>query len=202
MYKVFINDIPLCLAVPADALQIPRHYLQLAYSGPDTFRFALQLLEENSEIITGICILHRSLQKMYSEFSSLFKIQEAAGGRVHNARNEILFIFRRKRWDLPKGKIDPGETPRQAAVREVEEECGISQLKITRKLPVTYHVFRQKNQQILKITHWFEMQCADTRKLIPQTEEDIEAAVWAGPRKQKELRPLFYPSLVPVLEAD
>jgi 8-oxo-dGTP pyrophosphatase MutT (NUDIX family) len=203
MYKVFINDLPLCIATPADAQQLSQEMLQLAYTDVHTFRTAIALLEENSGKISGICITGKFPKKMFAEFSSLFKIQEAAGGRVHNARNQVLLIFRRNRWDLPKGKIDKGETPRKAAIREVEEECGISQLRITRALPLTYHVFTQmkQNQRILKITHWFEMQCADTRKLVPQTEEDIEIAEWASPRRQKEILPLFYRSLLPVLYA-
>lgn len=199
MYKVFINDLPLCIATPAEAQQLSPELLQLVYSDVHTYRTAIALLEENSGKIIGLCITGKFPKKMFAEFSSLFKIQEAAGGRVHKGRSQILLIYRRNRWDLPKGKIDKGETPRKAAVREVEEECGISQLRITRTLPVTYHVFTQKNQRILKITHWFEMQCADTRKLVPQTEEDIEEAVWASPRKQKEILPLFYRSLLPVL---
>lgn len=201
MYKVFINDLPLCIATPAEAQQLSPEMLQLVYSDVHTLRTAIALLEENSGKISGLCITGKFPKKMFAEFSSLFKIQEAAGGRVHNGRSQILLIFRRNRWDLPKGKIDKGETPRKAAVREVEEECGVSQLRIIRTLPVTYHVFTQKNQRILKITHWFEMQCADTRKLVPQTEEDIEEAVWASPRKQKEILPLFYRSLLPVLYA-
>lgn len=201
MYKVFINDLPLCIATPAEAQQLSPEMLQLVYSDMHTFRTAIALLEENSGKISGLCITGKFPKKMFAEFSTLFKIQEAAGGRVHNGRSQILLIYRRNRWDLPKGKIDKGETPRKAAIREVEEECGVSQLRIIRTLPVTYHVFTQKNQRILKITHWFEMQCADTRKLVPQTEEDIEEAVWASPRKQKDILPLFYRSLLPVLYA-
>lgn len=203
MYKVFINDLPLCIATPAEAQHLSHEFLQLAYTNVDTFRFAIALLEENSGKLSGICITGKSPKQLFAAFSSLFKIQEAAGGRVHNARGQVLLIYRRERWDLPKGKIDKGETPRKAALREVQEECGVTQLRITRVLPVTYHVFTQvkNNQRILKITHWFEMQCADTRKLVPQTEEDIEIAVWASPRKQKEILPLFYRSLLPVLYA-
>ena len=75
----------------------------------------------------------------------------AAGGLVTNAQGEILWIFRRGFWDLPKGKLDEGETIQSCAIREVEEETGVGKLSITQKLQKTYHIFKRNGKYKLKI---------------------------------------------------
>ena len=100
----------------------------------------------------------------------------AAGGLVVNPSNEILFIYRRKRWDLPKGKLDPGESIEECAIREVHEETGISILKIVKPLLTTYHIYVE-NRIVFKTTYWYLMH-AEHEKLNPQLEEGITKAVW------------------------
>ena len=92
----------------------------------------------------------------------------------------ILWIQRNGKWDLPKGKIETGEEIAAAAIREVEEECGISAPQIKRRLPNTYHTYRLKGQAILKRTYWFEMYYQGNESLIPQEEEDITTAKWCA----------------------
>lgn len=173
----------------------------MRYDGEQTLLMLIQLAEQFSSQLDALYILHEDPEDLFRIFHSYYKMQQAAGGRVHNAEGKLLMIYRRKRWDLPKGKIDRGETAEQAAVREVEEECGVNQLRIIRPLPSTWHTFIHHTERILKHTHWFEMSCADTRPLVPQTEEDIEQAVWANAAEQKMHRGLLYPSLVDVLDA-
>lgn len=117
----------------------------------------------------------------------------AAGGIVRNEKKELLFITRMGKWDLPKGKIERNETVEQAAVREVEEECGITGLKITQELPATYHIYRSpyiktKNNWVFKKTSWFEMSYSGNEVLIPQIEEQIEEVRWF---KQKKLETVY-----------
>ncbi|HKJ41038.1 MAG TPA: NUDIX domain-containing protein [Sunxiuqinia sp.] len=107
----------------------------------------------------------------------------AAGGIVWNERQQLLVIKRFGKWDLPKGKIETAETTEQAAIREVEEECGISGLKILNELPATFHIYRspyikQENNWVLKKTHWFEMGYSGNDLLKPQIEEQIEEVRW------------------------
>jgi 8-oxo-dGTP pyrophosphatase MutT (NUDIX family) len=119
---------------------------------------------------------------MLADFHSLFKQIPAAGGLVLNDKKEILAIYRRKSWDLPKGKIDAGETIEEAAIREVQEETGLHRLRIIRALPASFHTYRlPTGKRILKKTSWYLMETSD-EKLTPQTEEDIEKAVWNKPR--------------------
>jgi len=104
----------------------------------------------------------------------------AAGGIVVNPKQEILWIFRRGFWDLPKGKLDPGETIPQCALREVEEETGLTQIQLNEIITITYHDYFDKylNTQVTKETHWYKMSIHDLQNGIPQTEEDIEKMVW------------------------
>ena len=104
----------------------------------------------------------------------------AAGGIVMNPKQEILWIFRRGFWDLPKGKLDPGETIPQCALREVQEETGLTQIHLNEIITITYHDYFDNylNTQVTKETHWYKMSIQDLQNGIPQTEEDIEKMEW------------------------
>ena len=114
----------------------------------------------------------------WESFCAGYKLIEAAGGLVHNDENQLLMIFRNGKWDLPKGKLEVGENIEQCAIREVEEECGISELLITQQLQETYHTYEINGQKILKRTYWFEIESSFKGNLLPQTIEGITEAVW------------------------
>ena len=118
-------------------------------------------------------------------FCSHFTLIEASGGLVQNKAGQFLMILRDSKWYFPKGKIEYDESPEQAGLREVEEECGIGSLSIVQKLPLTFHTYSLKKKQLLKKTNWFLMQTESTKKLVPQTEEDITEARWMS-RKEIE----------------
>ena len=103
---------------------------------------------------------------------------EAAGGIVYNDRDELLMIFRNGKWDLPKGKLEKGETIRECAVREVEEECGVSGLKIIKEVQNTYHTYFDNEESILKKTYWFLMKTDYSGNLKPQKNEGITKVSW------------------------
>ena len=126
----------------------------------------------------GICLICNDLNLNWKQFKLHFKIQKAAGGKVFNHLNEVLFIYRFDKWDLPKGKLEKGETIEQCAIREVEEECGITNLIIENKLETTYHIFERKDKLILKISHWFLMKTNYSGALKPQIEEGISEVVF------------------------
>ncbi len=109
-----------------------------------------------------------------------------------------LFIFRRGKWDLPKGKLDPGETIEEAAVREVQEECGIHHLQLGKKLCETFHIYYEKKKQYLKHSYWFAMQ-TEERKLAPQTEEDITDIRWIAKEDFALVKANTFPSILDVL---
>ena len=103
---------------------------------------------------------------------------EAAGGLVFNKDGDILMIFRNGKWDLPKGKLEIGESVEECAIREVEEECGIYGLDIIEKILETYHTYNMDGEEVLKKTYWYKMKTDYSAKLIPQLEEGITKVSW------------------------
>lgn len=109
---------------------------------------------------------------------SNFLYLEAAGGIVQNESKNFLAMFRRGSWDLPKGKIDKGELPLTAALREIEEETGLKMLVVQEIITSSYHVYEQKGQFLLKRTYWYHVLAKGDLTLTPQKEEDIEKCEW------------------------
>jgi 8-oxo-dGTP pyrophosphatase MutT (NUDIX family) len=140
------------------------------------------------------------LRSFIAQVKSSLLFIKAGGGYVLNKRNELLMIFRRSYWDLPKGKLDAGETIEECAVREVQEECGISRLTITSGPFSTFHLYEERGKTVVKESIWFEMMCADEGELIPQTEEDIAEARWVSFPIPMELRSGAYESIREVLK--
>lgn len=137
-------------------------------------------------------------------FLALFTPVVAAGGLVRNEKDEILFIFRRGHWDLPKGKLNKKngstEKKRDAAMREVMEETGIERLDIVGKKAKTYHIFFEKRNRYLKKTYWYEMRAPKDQVLKPQTEEDITEVRWIPQSEIDQVHTLLYPSLKKLLK--
>jgi 8-oxo-dGTP pyrophosphatase MutT (NUDIX family) len=141
-----------------------------------------------------------SLEKGFEKFRKAFKYIYAAGGLIEK-ENTWLFIYRLKRWDLPKGKLDMGESPEDAAIRECEEECGITQLTITKTLAPTYHIYAHKGSYALKKTYWYAMSTGHTGALVPQLEENIEKVEWFSKQQiQAIVFPNSYPAILDVVK--
>lgn len=131
-------------------------------------------------------------------FLRLYPLINAAGAAVFNERDELLMIFRRDHWDLPKGKTEDYESAAESALREVQEETGITGVVITRELEPSWHMYRAGGDWVTKKTRWFHMK-AKKQELKPQTEEDIEKAVWLSRNQVEEKIALTYDSLKPVI---
>ncbi len=104
----------------------------------------------------------------------------AAGGLVTNQKGELLMIFRRGKWDLPKGKLDEGERIEECALREVEEETGLQNINRGKLIDITIHYYEEEGGQIIKKTYWYEMSINGHQALKPQTEEGISEAKWVS----------------------
>jgi len=102
----------------------------------------------------------------------------AAGGWVENGAGQVLWIHRLGQWDLPKGKWEPDESIEQCALREVEEECGITGLILGNKLIETTHFYALEGQRVKKVTHWYRMSVQGVPALTPQREEGIDKVEW------------------------
>jgi mutator protein MutT len=126
----------------------------------------------------------------------------AAGGLVENENGDLLMIFRRSFWDLPKGKLEEGETIEQCAVREVKEETGIKNLQLKKFWGITHHEYFSKYSScdVIKETHWFWMSASENEKLIPQAEEEIEKIKWAPIKDLDNFLKQTYPNIVEIIE--
>ena len=172
MYKVFVNDCPIILT---DSKNVSTKFTIIDFDSCNISEIIDTLFQNKKN---GICLLCNDLEVCWQKFQSCFKVHKAAGGKVLNSKEEVLFIYRFDKWDLPKGKLEKGEFISECAIREVEEECGISNLNIENKLETTYHIFKRKEKTILKITYWFLMHSNYKGNLTPQTEEGIEKVVF------------------------
>ena len=147
---------------------------------------------------TSLTVLCDDVEAAFARFLTEFEYVEAAGGVVTNAKGEALMIFRRNRWDLPKGHIDSGEDELSAAVREIAEETGVTGLNFVAPLCNTLHAYCVYGKWELKRTYWFAFDCCggDT---TAQTEEDIESAVWCDKNAIKENLENSYPTIKEVI---
>ena len=143
----------------------------------------------------AVHLVGSDLDRMLKTFLKFLPNVVAAGGKVLNASQRILFIFRNGKWDLPKGKSESNETIDKTALREVEEETGVKGLSITKPLEITYHIFRRNNQHQIKKTYWFEMFSEYDGDLKPQLDEGITKVKWIGPKKLKKVKKNIYSNI-------
>ncbi|PCH77410.1 MAG: NUDIX hydrolase [Flavobacteriaceae bacterium] len=195
MYKVFVNERPLIFT--NNKKDVGLNYCD--YDMSMNFKDIVSLLGKSK--LTEQCVYHADISLMWSAFKASFKIERAAGGVVFNKKEEVLFIYRFGKWDLPKGHIEKGEGKKEAAIREVEEECGISALEIVKKLPTTYHMFERNGQMVLKITHWYQMFSSDQGPLVGQEEEGIELVCFKAKEAQDIALENSYKNIVLLLQS-
>ena len=181
MYKIHINDTPLTIVSGKDGDDYNKAMKQgsLVAPFPGKKKFLLHYIDllEKSKNHQGVLLVASDFDDAVSLIESLFKEIRAAGGLVVNPENEILFIKRRGIWDLPKGKIEKGESVEEAAIREVVEETNLKDVEILEQLPVTRHTYKLNNQRILKLTYWFVMS-SKGEGAKPQAEEEITDLMW------------------------
>ncbi len=130
-----------------------------------------------------------------ADFAAQFLQVEAAGGVVRNGQDECLMIYRRGRWDLPKGHIEQGESPEVAAVRETAEETGVEGVKIVGKLCNTLHAYNVYGEWELKRTHWFSMRVEGSPQTKAQTQEQILKAEWCDRQIARRNAAESYPTV-------
>ena len=173
MYKVFFNQKPIILStqIIKNDDSCPLFYIK--FSVADKIISALK-----KKSISSVVLYHPKKEKLEMHFNKLFPIVEAAGGLVINELNQYLFIYRNKKWDLPKGRMRKNEMIIDAAVREVEEETSARDLIVKKQLPITYHIFKRNRKYKLKKTYWYLMETSYNGQLVPQLNEGIEKAVW------------------------
>lgn len=199
--RIYFGDktVYLCDEVPAfleDVLQSPAAVCMEELSETAVKSVIREL--SKPEIRTGI-LLHPDLERLQWLFRKNFQVIQAAGGLVRNGEGEWLMIHRRGHWDLPKGKVDEGESLEECALREVMEETGLPMPGLGGRICVTYHTYREAGRHFLKESHWYSMTVEGVPGLVPQTEEDITDIAWLDREGVKNALPQAYPSIRDVI---
>ena len=197
--KIYYNNKPLILT-DNKAEYLAEHpfaegYLSFMGAFPRNYRLAIEYLEKSKSL--GAIIEDVSPRGLQEELYAIYEPIDAGGGVVMNEHDAVLMIYRRGKWDLPKGKRDEGEDITACALREVSEETGLHKLKLEEKICETFHIYVQNRQNLLKHTVWYRMKGEANEKLVPQKEENIIEARWIA---EKELSPIVFKSYEAVRE--
>jgi 8-oxo-dGTP pyrophosphatase MutT (NUDIX family) len=213
--NVFINDIPLIIKKAGE--KVYKHHYDLILDEGSSFSSKeligdvlirnandaivdriVRLMEvKKMKKLDSLTLITEKKSKLILHLKDQFKIVKAAGGLVVKD-GKILMIYRLGMWDLPKGKLNKKEDPKEGALREVEEECNIK-VTATGKLPKTWHSYAYKGNKILKRTSWFLMECTDDSLIKPQAEEFIEEVKFLTPEEVQALLPQAYASIAFVI---
>lgn len=180
--KIYYNNKPLILTNDSTAYKqantLAGGYLQLMGAFTRNYRLAIAHLDKPTSL--GAIIEDESGKALVKGLEELYEPIDAGGGVVFNEEGNILMIFRRGKWDLPKGKRDDGEKIDECALREVSEETGLHKLELGKKITETYHIYSQYQKNLLKHTTWYVMHGSTAEKLQPQIEENILEARWVS----------------------
>ena len=149
----------------------------------------------NKKKVKSIGVLSKNKKSVLTTLKKKYPEIIAAGGKVINQNSEILFIYRNKKWDLPKGKAEKNENISQTALREVIEETGIKNLTIVKPLEKTYHIFKKGSKHYLKSTYWFEMTSDYNGKFKPQKKEGISRVEWIDKETIGSILPKSYANI-------
>ena len=188
MYKVFFNQKPIVLTTD---LISPKKNSPFFYVKFTNKKFIVQVLK--SKKVKMLFLYHSKEDRLWYYFFNMFKLIEAAGGLVRKLNtNHYLFIFRNKKWDLPKGRLNKNEDVKSAAIREVEEETGVENLSIIKPLNTTFHIFKKNRKYRLKKTFWYSMETDYDGELTPETKEGIEKAMWIDKDSIESIKSKMY----------
>lgn len=198
MYKVFINEHLIRVLSKEEIFQDENSHLAVFDAARSDIEILVEFLFKQQNAI-DVELYSDDLDGLWSAFQSSFSVIEAAGGVVRNQVGEKLLIKRLGKWDLPKGKMEKGESPEDSALREVEEECGLSSMEIVGQLEPTFHMYLIGELKILKKTHWFKIEAKGKLSVEPQTEEGISEVKWVVEKDLPEARKLTYRSLLELI---
>jgi len=195
MYKIFVNDRPIILT----NVMMKEDGFKFFLLKNVNLDYVVRKLQRSE--FSKVYLYHPDSDKLLSIFKERMGYINAGGGLVKNEKDELLFIERNEKWDLPKGRAEKGEDIETTSLREVEEETGVENLSINKFLQETYHIYKNKGKYNLKITYWYLMDTNYTGVLKPQTEEGITQAVWKSSEQAEAAMSNSYSNVVLLTEA-
>ncbi len=198
MYKVFFNDRTIFLTDEFSKHFQVKYGLFYKYRNVTDLKDLISFYSKLKRIDT-LFLFHYDIEVLRDSFRSCFTNINAAGGLVKNHDGRFLFIKRRGKWDLPKGKLHKQEDFENGALREVREECGLEDISIVTPLLSTYHTYQLNGQMVLKKTMWFEMSYSGIQEPVPQTEEDITEIKWFHTDNVNEITENTYKAIMDVM---
>lgn len=199
-YKVFFNDRTLFLTESVLDLNFSKASIQCFNPTEQEFIEFVDSFNNDSTIPSAAVMLDDSLSELLQRLKLHYKYIQAAGGLVENKDGLYLVIHRLGCWDLPKGKVEKDERIASAAVREVEEECGIENPTIQTQICSTFHTYLHKGAMVLKETFWYKMGYDGDEMPMPQTSENIAIAKWIDKEQIEEILKNTYPSIKEVFQ--
>lgn len=199
-YEVWVGGKPLTIGGRPDPLDSSQQVLALRIDSPEEIAPAVAAFSERKEI-QRLELFGDDVEQVWEWFMGGYRFVQAAGGCVTDERKRLLAIHRLGVWDLPKGKVDRGESAEQGALREVREECGLQRVEFVRRLCCTWHTYEREGQHCLKRTDWYLMRASGAEQLTAQNEEGITEVRWMDRKGIAELRAGTYPSLQRVINA-
>ena len=203
MYKIYFNNKPLFLVseITKETEEYLHHEETVFIDEYNLHTVKAMIHEMASGKINAGVFLHSDIEELLNAFKKKFLVIIAAGGFVHTGKNEVLLIFRRGKWDLPKGKLDEGEDLETCALREIKEETGVQQINSEGPLCITYHTYTENGKNILKESHWFMVKAVKQNEFIPQVDEDIEKCEWVAIDKLEPYLENTHGSILDVVNA-
>ncbi|MEO8733260.1 MAG: NUDIX domain-containing protein, partial [Flavobacteriales bacterium] len=179
-YEVHIDGKLFIIGERPDLRAMSEGWLIIRVDHPDEWPALVRRMVVLPEV-RGVHAFGDDVEQVWDWFRAGYRFVQAAGGAVTDVNGRLLAIHRLGRWDLPKGKVERGESIEAAAVREVQEECGISRIELTKFLCSSWHTYERKGLQHLKRTDWFLMRADGNEALKPQIEEEIDTVEWIAP---------------------
>lgn len=193
MYRVFIKEKTVFFDSNKNIKRNDQNTVYVEHNKTEDILGALNNFVNNQDNYNNIVFLVDNPKLSWLSFIADFKHIPAAGGLILNENGELLMIFRKGVWDLPKGKIENTEKIENAAIREVTEETGIKNPVLEKYIHTTWHLYQIKNKWVIKPTHWYLMQCSNNVEVHPQEQENITEVKWFNKIEILEILNSTYP---------
>ena len=201
--KIYFDDKPLFLCDEVDAsLQPYVHHDDTVFIDELNLHTVKSMIHEMQKPSAHAGVFfNNDLEELKGTFFKKFTMVKAGGGFILDENNAVLMMFRRGKWDLPKGKLDKKETIEECAVRETEEETGLKNIELISPLITTHHTYHEGTKSIMKETSWFRMKVTGDQKLVPQTSEQISKLEWVNKDDLEKYKKNSFPSVIDVSNA-